>query len=120
MQPCLHEQSIGALKIVVKRLENKIFGNGKDGLSDEVIILKKDVMDVKDDLNKLATSYSALAKSEIKKDAIEQAKLDIEKKKLEERKKRSSVIQRLGTIFGIVFGAVTVLYIILDHCKSLI
>lgn len=113
MEPCKHEQSLGAIKKTVGQLEGTVFG--PDGLNAQVLTLTIGFKDMNKDLERLATSYSALAKSEIKKDAIEQAKIDIENKKIEERKKRSSVMQRLGTIFGIVFGAVTLVYIILDY-----
>ena len=111
-QPCPHEQSLGALKKTVGQLEGTVFG--KDGINAQVIALRIGFNDMNKDLERLATSYSALAKSEIQKDAIEQAKIDIENKKLEERKKRSSVVQRLGTIFAIVFGAIGVLFLILN------
>lgn len=105
---CPHEGNL-------KQINKELFGNGNDGVVKEVTKLKVKFVNIEDDIKKLATSYSALAKSEIEKDAIEQAKIDLEKKKLEERKKRSSIINRLGTIFGIMFGAATLLYIILDH-----
>ena len=97
---CPHEGNL-------KQINKEIYGNGNKGLSKDVTQLKLEVVNIKDDINKLATSYSALAQSEIEKDAMEKAKLELDNKKLEERKKRTIIIQRMGTIFGIIFGAGT-------------
>lgn len=113
--PIIGDPHICPHKGTIEQISKALNGNGNQGVIRDVTELKLQMTAIKDDIEKLATSYSALAKSEIEKDAIEKAKIDLEEKKLAERKKRSSIIQRLGTIFGIVFGAATLLYIVLDH-----
>jgi len=105
---CPHK---GELEGVIKDLR----GNGNQGVIKDVTELKVQMEDIKGDIEKLATSYSALAKSEIQKDALEQARIELEERKLAEREKRSSIFKRLGTIFAILFGAVATFYIIIDH-----
>lgn len=113
--PILGDSHICPHKGVIEQNVKDLRGNGAQGIIKDVTELKIQMNDIKDDIEKLATSYSALAKSEIKKDALEKAKLELEQKKLEEKKKRSDIIKRLGTIFGIVFGAVSLAYLVLDH-----
>lgn len=113
--PILGDPHICPHKGTIEQLSKAINGNGNDGLIKDCEGLKIQMKDIKDDIEKLATSYSALAKSEIEKDALEKAKLELEEKKLAEKKKRSDIIKRLGTIFGIVFGAVSLAYLVLDH-----
>jgi len=113
--PILGDSHICPHKGTIDQFKKDLNGNGNQGLIKDVTELKLQMTDIKDDIEKLATSYSALAKSEIKKDALEKARLELEQKKLEERKKRSAIVSRLGTIFAIVFGAITIFYIIIDH-----
>jgi hypothetical protein len=113
--PILGDPHICPHKGSIEQIQKELFGNGNKGVVKDVTELKFQMKDIKDDIEKLATSYSALAKSEIKKDALEKARLELEQKKLEERKKRSTIVSRLGTIFAIVFGAITIFYIIIDH-----
>ena len=72
----------------IKEDHEKLYGNGKDGLVLQVDRLETNMREVKESLDNLATSYSALAKSELKKDAHEKAKIEIEQKKAETSRKR--------------------------------
>ena len=64
--------------------------------------------DMNKDLVKISTSMSAIAKSYTERDAIEQ-------QKARSKEGRNKAIQRVGTIFGIAFGIVGTLKVILDH-----
>ena len=116
--PILGDPHLCPHKGEIKQISKALNGNGNQGLIKDVTECKIEMTAIKDDIEKLATSYSALAKSEIHKDALEKARLELEQKKLEERKKRSIIIQRLGTIFAIVFGVVATAYLILDHITA--
>lgn len=96
---------------IVKQTHRELFGNGNQGLVKEFTELKTEFKEMNANVEKLATSYSALAQSQVKHDAVE-------KQKAENRKQTNSVIQRVGTIFAIVFGIVSTLYIILHFASS--
>ena len=92
-----------------------LHGNGKDGIIKDVTVLQIKFVRVEDHLEKLATSYSALAKSEIKKDALENARVAIDQKKAENRSKVVSALKSVGTVVSIVSGVVILVIKILDH-----
>jgi hypothetical protein len=116
--PILGDSHICPHKGEIEQITKALNGNGNQGLIKDVTECKIEMTAIKDDITKLATSYSALAKSEIKKDALEKARLELEEKKLAEREKRSTIFKRLGTIFAIIFGAVATFYIIIDHLST--
>lgn len=94
-------------KSTIGRLDKELFGNGNKGLVKEFTEHKTKFEDMEDHLEKLATSYSALAKSRLEQDIND-------KQRIEMKKQRNTVIQKLGVIFAIVFGAVSTLYLVLE------
>jgi len=92
----------------IKRIDRELFGNGNKGIVKEFIELKTEHNDMKNDLQTLARSYSALVKSREALDVIE-------KQKVENRKRFNEVLQRLGLTATIVGGLVTLAYFILEH-----
>ena len=115
---CPHEQDIGKIKSILEAIKKEIFGNGNKGVSKDVTILKTEFRelnekfdDMNDDLKKIATSVSSLAQSRVEYDIVEKAKT-------ESSKQRSIAIQRVGTIFGIAFGMIGALYLILEHLQN--
>lgn len=89
-------------------VEKAINGNGKDGLKTEIALIKQEQENMNKDLEKIATSMSALAQSQTKQDVID-------KHKEENKGRRYSAIKYVGTIFTIVLGALGAFYLILDH-----
>jgi len=100
-EPCPYQATI-------KRVDKELFGNGNEGLSKEFVKLKTEFKEMNASVDKLATSYSALAKSQIQQDINEKAKQ-------EARKAVAEAIKRIATIVGILAGFATVAYLILDH-----
>ncbi len=92
----------------VSKLEDTLNGNGNPGIKTDIALIKKEQIDMNENLEKIATAYSALAKSQIEQDVIK-------KHHEENREKRSSAVKQVGTIFGIAFGVLGALYLILDH-----
>lgn len=109
--PCPHAQNIGAMIKTVDRLEQVIDGNGNVGVLKDVTVLKMEVRDMCESLDNLATSYSALVRSQVEHDTIDRINV-------EERKKRSSAFQRVGTLFAIIFGLVATLFVVLNYIQS--
>jgi len=104
--PC--EKDVAVLKAQVHEINKDLKGNGQEGVLSRFIKIEKEVSEMTNSIDKIATAYSALAKAQ-----DTQAALDHQKEK--NRKARSSAIQRVGTIFAIIFGLVSTLYIILNH-----
>ena len=96
---------------IIKQMQRELYGNSHKGVSKYVTILQTEFKEMNADLSKMATSMSALAQSQIENDATE-------KQKAENRKQTNNVIQRVGTIFAIVFGAVSTLYVILHFAAN--
>ncbi|GAF82810.1 unnamed protein product [marine sediment metagenome] len=63
MEPCLQENT-------VKRLDKAIFGNGQRGIIKEFEQFKTEHKEMKGDLGKLATAFSALVQINSNKEAI--------------------------------------------------
>ena len=101
MQKCEHEAEI-------KRICKILDGNGQKGLIREVSELTVKFNDMIEDMKKITTSMSAIAKSYTERDAID-------REKAKSKEGRNKAIQRIGTIFGIAFGIVGTLKVILDH-----
>jgi len=80
---------------IIKRLENELFGNGQEGIVKKFTRMETEHTEVKDDLNKLATSFSALAKSDSNRDAVKKA---LGKSFIV----GCSILGAAGTIFGIL------------------
>ena len=100
-EPCPYES-------LIKQSHKELFGNGNVGLIKEFIELRTEFEAMNAHIEKIGTSMSALAKSQIEQDVIK-------KMQVENKKQRNAIIQRLGTIFAIVFGAVGMVYVILDY-----
>ena len=98
---CPHESNI-------KQTYKELFGNGSKGIVKEFIALKTEFQSMNANVEKLATSYAALVKSQIEQDATQRAKAD-------GHKRMSTAIQRVGTITAIVIGIVGIVYLVLDH-----
>jgi len=104
--PC--EKDVAVLKAQVHEINKDLKGNGQEGVLSRFIKIEKDVSEMTEHIEKLATAYSGLVKARDTENAIQDER---EKNK----KSRSSAIQRVGTIFAIIFGAVSTLYIVLNH-----
>ena len=91
-----------------ERVLDTLYGNGRPGLVSKVQDCSTKIETMNEALESLATSYSALSKSLIEWDVTDKLKA----KAVETRNK---AIQRIGVVFGIVFGAVGALYIILEY-----
>lgn len=109
---CPHAQRIGALMETQDRLKGAIDGNGSKGLLKDVTILKTEVKDMNADLSNMATSLSALAKSQVEQDAIE-------KEKTASSDRRSKSIEKIGIFATIVFGIVGLIYVILNYAANI-
>ena len=99
--PCPHET-------LIKQSHKELFGNGGKGLTKEFIILKTEFKEMNVHVENLATSYSALARSQIEHDAVE-------KLKAEGRDKMSTAFKKVGIVFSIVLGIVGTLIVILSY-----
>ena len=93
---------------LIKQSHKELFGNGKDGLVREFIELKTEFKEMNAHVEKLATSYSALAQSQIEHDAVE-------KIKAEGRDKISAAFKKVGIVFSIVLGIVGTLIVVLNY-----
>lgn len=82
------------------RIEKLIDGNGNPGIIVQVATLNERVSNMEEDLNSLATSYSALVKSQIESDITERLKAENDRLKIQRSEKR----MRSLTIISIVFG----------------
>lgn len=58
---------------IVAMMKTELYGNGQKGMVKKVNTMETVQSDVKYDLNKLATSFSALAKSDSNKEAVRKA-----------------------------------------------
>ena len=108
---CPHSQDIGAIKKTLDALSDTVFGNGKDGIKIELERVKLTQDTMHEDLSSIRTSMSAIAKSQLEHDII-----DKEKNKASNR--RSKAIEKVGIIATIVFGAIGLIYIILEHSTN--
>ena len=70
-----------------KRHEKVLFGNGKTGLIEDVVILKQTVDHMNEHLDSLSTSYAALSKSQVEYDTTQRL--------------RFKSFKTIATIFGI-------------------
>ena len=102
-EPCPQEA-------LIKQTHRELFGNGNKGLVKEFTALKTEFKEMNTHVEKLATSYSALAQSQVEQDTTKRVQA-------EGRKQMSSAFQRVGTIFAIVFGLVGTLFIVLNFIK---
>ena len=55
---------------IVKRVANELFGNGQEGIVKKFTRMETEHTEVKQDLNKLATSFSALVKTDSNREAV--------------------------------------------------
>ena len=98
---CLHSEDIGAFKATLSRVAKELDGNGQTGLIKRFYAMEADYIESKNDLNKLATAFSALAKADSNKEAIKIA--------IASGLKRFCGFVALGaTLLGVI-------YLILDH-----
>ena len=108
---CPFATDIGAIKQLTVKLDKTVNGNGtSNGLKIEVDRLKNNQVDMKDDLNKIATAMSGLAKAR-------EEELIIQEQREKNREGKITAIKQVGTIAAIIFGLVATLAIILDHIK---
>lgn len=75
------------------RIEKMLDGNGKPGLIEDVVTLKEKFVNMEESLESLASSYSALAKSQLEVDITERLKIEQSNKRM-----------KYLTIISIVFG----------------
>jgi hypothetical protein len=83
------------------RIEKLLDGNGRPGLVQQVIENSEKIKNMETDLNSLAVSFSALAKSQLEIDITEKIRLSNEKFKLELSEKWMQAWTRISIIFGI-------------------
>jgi len=70
---CPHEAKVGSMEATLKRIDKDLYGNGQEGLVKKFTKMETEHNEMKGDLNKLATSFSALAKSDSNREAIRKA-----------------------------------------------
>lgn len=106
---CPYSQDIGAMKRTLDKIDITINGNGSNvGLKIQVDRNKRTLDDMQEDLRKIATAMSGLAKAR-------DEELIIEREKEKNKKARLTTIQKIGTIAAVVFGALGALKLILDY-----
>ena len=105
---CPHEQDFGTVKESLRKIDKDLYGNGEKGIVPRFIIMETEHITVMGNLEKLATSYSALSKSQITMDATE-------KLKAENKKRIATAIEKIATIVGVGISLVGLLYVVLEH-----
>lgn len=98
---CPHEQDIGAIKSSLKRIDKDLYGNSRPGQVQRFVVMEAEHIEVKDNLEKLATAFSALAKSDSNKEAIKMA--------------IANGLKKFGGFLVIGATVVSLVYLILDH-----
>lgn len=76
------------------KLNEAVFGNGKPGIKTDLEVLKVEFCNMKDDIRDLATSYKALAHTQIEFDVTEKMKVNLSEK-------RMKMLERVSIVFGI-------------------
>ena len=104
---CPHAQEIGAIKATQKKHDIALNGNGKDGLTLKVDRLEHSVHTIEENLDTIARSTSAFAKSQIEQDVIEKQKVRVSDKK-------ARALQTVGTSVAVVAGILGALKIVLN------
>lgn len=89
-----------------QRHEKTLYGNGQAGLVDKVTKMEVTVENMNEHLDKLATSYAALAENQLEVDVTE-------KLKIESSNKRNNIIQNVSLIVGISATLITLMVKIL-------
>jgi hypothetical protein len=98
---CNHEGDIGAIKATLSRIEKDLNGNGQQGIIQRFVIMEAEHTEVKENLDKLATAFSALAKNDSNKEAIRLA--------------IANGLKRFGGFIAIGATILGAIYLILDH-----
>jgi hypothetical protein len=98
---CNQEGNIGAIKATLSRLEKDLNGNGQQGIIQRFVIMEAEHVEVKDNIDKLATAFSALAKNDSNKEAVKVA--------------IANGLKRFGGFVAIGATLLGVIYLILDH-----
>ena len=93
---------------IIKDMKKALFGNGQQGLVKDVTQIQMEMTEVKADLSTLASSYSALAKSQLEQDVTDRIKA-------ETSKNRSGALKSVGIVFSIVSGTVFLVLGILKY-----
>jgi len=78
----------------IEKLTAAIYGNGKIGITTEIELMKLKVSDIQESVDSLATSYAALAKSQIEHDVTERMKIQL-------ANKRTDAIKLVAIVFGV-------------------
>ena len=81
-------------KDTLTKLDEAVFGNGKPGIKTDLEVLKVEFCNMKDDIRDLATSYKALARTQIEFDVTEKMKINLSEK-------RMKMLERVSIVFGI-------------------
>lgn len=103
----------------IKKNQSLLTGNGNKGVVRELEEVKGEMKHMNrnfaelskmmgENHKELSQSYRILAKSMESIDVKEKIKMEL-------KRRRGEIIKRLGTVFGIVFGLLGALYMILDH-----
>ena len=105
---CPHAQDFGAMKKTLKKVDDCVNGNGKDGLVIEVDRLKRDKETMIEELSTIARAMSDFADSE-------KERVVITAERERNKEVRTSAIEKVGKYAAIVFGFVATLYLVLDY-----
>lgn len=84
------------------RLEKAIDGNGKPGISADIVELKTKFGNMEEALKDMATSLSGLAKSQLEHDLTEKFKAEMSAKKW-------SAIKHISTLAGITVSLISII-----------
>lgn len=90
------EERVAVLEDKLKDYDRQLKGNGQEGIIPRFIILEKGFEDMTDDVKKLATAFSALAKSDSNKEAV--------------RKALGKALVKASIIIGIAGTVVAIIY----------
>ena len=98
---CPHEKDFGTLEKSMQTIEKDLYDNGQRGIITRFIVMEAEHIELKDDLKKLATSFSALAKSQVEQDVT--------------KRLRTDALKAFGKFVAIGGTIIGVLYLVLDH-----
>lgn len=112
MDKCPCEKDVAVLKSKIEYYDKRFEGNGQKGFFARFIALETEHVTVMESLDKLATSYSALAQSQVVNDATE-------KIKAEAKNTMAKALEKFGTVIGIMGGLTGMVFLILNYLKSI-
>lgn len=98
---CNHEKELGEISTTLKKLDKAFYGNGRKGLIERFVKVEIEHVDTMEAVDKLATAYSALAKTDANKEAV--------------RKAMGEALGKFGKFIALGATVVGIVYLVLDH-----